>query len=44
MRRCIRIKRLMPPPLVLGHARDGQAGTLPHSGHAAYWVISTIAS
>ena len=31
-------------PLVLGHARDGQAGTLPHSGHAGYWVISTMTS
>ena len=40
---CIRIKCPMPP-LVLGHARDGQAGTLPHSGHAGYWVISTMTS
>jgi hypothetical protein len=29
-------RRLMPPPLVSGHARDRQAGTLPCPDQAAY--------
>src|SRR5512133_195383 len=30
---------LIHPLSSFGHARDRQAGTLPHSRHAAYWVI-----